>query len=73
MDRSRRENAGRRVSGKRLEQTSLSGGPPMKRPRNRIIVPKFATEAEEADWWFKNRHIHDKQMLAAVKSGEARS
>jgi predicted DNA binding CopG/RHH family protein len=35
------------------------------------IVPNFPTEAEEADWWYKNRHIHDKQMLAAVKSGEA--
>ena len=38
---------------------------------DRIIVPKFATEAEEADWWYKNRHIHDKQMHAAVKSGKA--
>jgi hypothetical protein len=35
------------------------------------IVPAFATEAEEADWWYKNRKIHDKQLLAAVKSGEA--
>jgi predicted DNA binding CopG/RHH family protein len=31
----------------------------------------FPTEAEEADWWYKNRKIHDKQLLAAVKSGEA--
>ena len=35
------------------------------------IVPRFATEAEEADWWYKNRKVHDKELLAAVKSGEA--
>ena len=35
-------------------------------------MPKFATEAEEADWWYKNRHVHDKQLVAAAKSGEAR-
>ena len=34
-------------------------------------VPAFATEAEEADWWYKNRVLHGKQLLAAVKSGEA--
>jgi len=37
----------------------------------RIVVPKFPTESEEADWWYKNRHVHDKIMHAAVKSGEA--
>jgi hypothetical protein len=36
------------------------------------IVPTFATEAEEAEWWYKNRNIYGKQLLAAVKSGEAR-
>ena len=35
------------------------------------IVPMFATEAEEAEWWYKNRNIHGKQLLAAVRSGEA--
>ena len=35
-------------------------------------LPAFATEAEEAEWWYKNRNIHGKQMFAAVKSGEAR-
>jgi predicted DNA binding CopG/RHH family protein len=38
---------------------------------DRIIVPKFATEAEEADWWYKNRYVHAKQFSAAVKSGRA--
>jgi hypothetical protein len=30
----------------------------------------FITEAEESAWWFKNRHVHGKQLLAAVKNGE---
>lgn len=41
----------------------------MKQPKR--IVPTFATDAEEAEWWYKNRNIHGKQLLAAVKSGEA--
>jgi predicted DNA binding CopG/RHH family protein len=36
----------------------------------RIIMPKFATEAEEADWWFKNRKAHSEEFLAAMKRGE---
>ncbi len=34
-------------------------------------VPAFATEAEEAAWWHENRNLHGKELLAAVKSGEA--
>lgn len=34
-------------------------------------MPAFATEAEEAAWWFKNRELHGKELEAAVKSGEA--
>lgn len=34
-------------------------------------VPTFATEAEEAAWWYKNRNIHGKELLSAVKRGEA--
>jgi len=37
-----------------------------------IIVPAFATEAEEAQWWFDNRNKHGMQLLAAVKSGDAK-
>ena len=37
----------------------------------RPVRPAFATEAEEAEWWYKNRTIHGKQLLAAVKSGAA--
>ena len=39
--------------------------------KTKRIVPTFATEAEEAEWWYKNRNIHGKELLAAVKSGEA--
>ena len=35
------------------------------------VVPTFATEADEAEWWYQNRNIHGKQMLSAVISGEA--
>ena len=35
------------------------------------VMPAFATEAEEAEWWYRNRNIHGKRLLAAVKSGEA--
>lgn len=34
-------------------------------------VPTLATEAEEAAWWYKNRSLHGKQLLAAVKRGQA--
>jgi hypothetical protein len=34
-------------------------------------APTFATEAEEADWWYKNREVHGKELLTAVRSGEA--
>ena len=35
------------------------------------VVPAFATEAEEAAWWHENRNLHGKQLVAAVRSGEA--
>ncbi len=35
------------------------------------VMPAFATEAEEAEWWYKNRNMQGKQLLAAVKNGEA--
>jgi hypothetical protein len=34
-------------------------------------MPRFASEAEEADWWYRNREAHGKQLLGAVRSGEA--
>ena len=35
-------------------------------------VPIFASEAEEAEWWYRNRESHGKQLGAAVKNGEAK-
>ena len=43
----------------------------MKKQIKPIIIPTFATEAEEAEWWYKNRNLHGRQLLAAVNSGEA--
>jgi hypothetical protein len=68
--RAQRQDTGRNcVSGKRPGHEGFSGENPMKKTKR--LVPMFATEAEEAEWWYKNRKIHDKQLLAAVKSGEA--
>jgi predicted DNA binding CopG/RHH family protein len=39
--------------------------------KKKRTVPMFATEAEEAEWWYKNRNTHGTQLRAAVKSGEA--
>jgi hypothetical protein len=35
------------------------------------VIPAFASEAEEAEWWYTNREAHGEQMLAAVRCGEA--
>ena len=43
----------------------------MKKETKRV-VPVFATEAEEAEWWYRNRNIHNEQFVAAVKSGDAK-
>ena len=40
--------------------------------KTKRIVPTFATEGEESEWWYKNRNTHGKQLLTAVRSGEAR-
>jgi len=36
-----------------------------------VKVPRFKSESEEADWWYQNREVHGKELLAAVRSGEA--
>jgi hypothetical protein len=36
---------------------------------DRIIVPHFENESDEADWWFANRHEHDEIMLKAIAEG----
>lgn len=40
--------------------------------QSKRVIPAFASEAEEAKWWFKNRGIHGGQLLEDVKSGEAK-
>ena len=35
------------------------------------VIPAFATEAEEAEWWYENRNLHGKQLLVAVNRGDA--
>jgi hypothetical protein len=52
-------------------QKGFSGATPMNKQKERI-VPAFATEAEEALWWYKNRNVHGKQLLAAVRAGKAK-
>lgn len=39
--------------------------------KTKPVVPAFASEAEEAQWWYENRNLHGKQLLAAVRNGEA--
>jgi predicted DNA binding CopG/RHH family protein len=71
MDDSRGQDSCRhRVFGWRFGQKGLSGDIPMKKEDKRI-VPKFATEAEEAEWWYRNREVHGKELLEAGRSGEA--
>jgi predicted DNA binding CopG/RHH family protein len=44
----------------------------MKIPSKRT-VPAFASETEEATWWYENRKSHDREFIAAVENGEARA
>jgi predicted DNA binding CopG/RHH family protein len=39
--------------------------------RTERIVPGFATEADEAKWWYENRDAHGEQLIASVKTGAA--
>jgi len=36
---------------------------------DKIIVPHFDNESEEADWWFDNREEHDEIMAKAMEEG----
>ena len=49
-----------------VQPESTARGEPMS---DSIVVPKFATEAEEADWWFDNREEHDELMGQAMEEG----
>jgi predicted DNA binding CopG/RHH family protein len=42
----------------------------MKEKKGKQRVPAFATEAEEADWWYKNRKKLDRRLMEAARSGK---
>jgi predicted DNA binding CopG/RHH family protein len=54
------------------KQSSMKTGTP-KRGSVGIVVPKFATEVEEAEYWHRNRQLHAKQFLAAARNGKAKT
>src|SRR5260370_41846694 len=35
----------------------------------RPLAPKFKTEAEEAQWWYKNRDMVEKEFMKAIRNG----
>ena len=38
-------------------------------PKSDLKIPKFATEAEEARWWFENDHLIFEEFQKAAKEG----
>ena len=38
--------------------------------KQKRVIRAFKSEAEEADWWYKNRVRLDKDLLGAAKKGE---
>ena len=41
-----------------------------RRTREIKTIPVFATEAQEAAWWYKNRKKLDKDLVEAARSGK---
>jgi hypothetical protein len=35
----------------------------------KLVVPKFATEREEADWWYANKDLVESNLLEAMRNG----
>jgi hypothetical protein len=44
----------------------------MNMPRKRTTIPKFRTEAGEAEWWDTHPEVATEIMKRAIKSGKAR-
>ena len=44
----------------------------MIKARREIAIPKFRTEAEEADWWDSHPEVATEIMKRAIKSGRAK-
>ena len=40
--------------------------------KEQITIPKFRTEAEEAEWWDSHTEVAAEIMKRAIKSGKAR-
>ena len=41
-------------------------------PKRQITIPKFRTEAEEAEWWDRHPEVATEIMKRALMSGKAR-
>ncbi len=37
--------------------------------KEKRVIPTFKSEAEEAEWWYKNRDRLDKDLVEAAKEG----
>jgi hypothetical protein len=35
----------------------------------KLVMPKFATEREEADWWYANKGVVESNLLEAMQNG----
>ena len=44
----------------------------MARKGERMVVPKFQTEAEEAQWWYDNREKVENALIRAMDNGTIR-
>lgn len=44
----------------------------MEQGSEQIVVPKFNTEAEEAQWWFENRDKVEEALINAMDRGTIR-
>ncbi len=38
--------------------------------KQKLVIPAFKSQAEEAEWWYKNRARLDKDLVAAAKKGK---
>jgi len=38
--------------------------------KQKSVIPVFKSEAEEAEWWYKNRARLDKDLVKAAKNGK---
>ena len=51
--------------------TSSSGPSAMPRKmKEKRVIPAFKSEAEEAEWWYKNRARLDKDLVDAARKGK---